>query len=138
MRDDFATFVVERGAATHGEVLAAIDQQARSRLTIGRLALHLGLLDAADVFTILAHQTRAGSMRFGEAAVALGLLERPQVDQLLAEQHKQTPPLETFLVRAGVTDEATARELRADYERLRHPSSSHIRAVVPRATRKTG
>ena len=134
MLRDFASFVVERGAATHGEVLAAIDQQLRSRLTIGRLALQLGALDASEVFAILARQTRSGKNRFGEVAIEMKLLTQAQVDELLLEQRKRTPPLETFLVRAAVIDPERAKELREEFERAM-PSSSGIRAV-PRA--KTG
>lgn len=129
---DFASFIVERGAATHGEVLAAIDQQLRSRLTVGRLALQLGVLDASQVFAILAQQTRAGKLRFGEVAIEMKMLTPRQVDDLLLEQRKRTPPLESFLVRAGVIDAERAKELREDFERA-NPSSSQIRAVVPRA-----
>ena len=132
---DFASFIVERGAATHGEVLAAIDQQLRSRLTIGRLALQLGVLDAAQVFAVLAQQTRVGKSRFGEVAIAMKMLTPRQVDDLLMEQRKRTPPLESFLVRASVLDADRAKELRDEFERS-NPSSSQIRAVVPRA--KTG
>jgi hypothetical protein len=137
MQDDFATFLLERAAASHGEIVAAIDQQQRSRLTIGRLALQLGVLESTDVFSILAHQARQGSMRFGEAAIALRLLGQAAVDELLLEQRKRTPPLEGFLVKAGVIDEAKARSLREEFERL-HPSASHIRAAVPRASGRTG
>jgi hypothetical protein len=132
---DFASFIVERGAATHGEVLAAIDQQLRSRLTIGRLALQLGLLDASQVFAVLARQTRIGKNRFGEVAIEMKLLTQHQVNELLLEQRKRTPPIESFLVRAGVLDIERANELREDFDRAT-PSSSQIRAVVPRA--KTG
>ena len=132
---DFASFIVERGAATHGEVLAAIDQQLRSRLTIGRLALQLGVLDASLVFAILARQARVGKHRFGEVAIEMKLLTQAQVDDLLLEQRKRTPPLESFLVRASVLDADRAKELREEFERGT-PSSSQIRAVVPRA--KTG
>lgn len=132
---DFASFIVERGAATHGEVLAAIDQQLRSRLTIGRLALQLGVLDAPQVFAILARQTRGGKFRFGEVAIEMKLLTPQEVDELLLEQRKRTPPLESFLVRAAVIDALRAKELREEFERST-PSSSQIRAVVPRA--KTG
>jgi hypothetical protein len=132
---DFASFIVERGAATHGEVLAAIDQQLRSRLTIGRLALQLRLLDASQVFAVLARQTRIGKNRFGEVAIEMKLLTQHQVNELLLEQRKRTPPLESFLVRADVLDIERAQELREDFDRAT-PSSSQIRAVVPRA--KTG
>jgi len=133
---DFASFIVERGAATHGEVLAAIDQQLRSRLTIGRLALQLGVLDASKVFAILAKQTRNSpenaKRRFGEVAIEMKILTPQQVDELLLEQRKRTPPLESFLVRAAVIDGARAKELREEFERAT-PSSSQIRAAVPRA-----
>ena len=132
---DFASFIVERGAATHGEVLAAIDQQLRSRLTIGRLALQLGVLDASQVFAVLARQTREPKARFGEVAIAMKVLTPKQVEELLFEQRKRTPPLESFLVRAGVIDADCAQRLRDELERS-YPSSSQIRAVVPRA--KTG
>ena len=132
---DFASFIVERGAATHGEVLAAIDQQLRSRLTIGRLALQLGVLAAPQVFAILARQTRNGKFRFGEVAIEMKLLTPRQVDDLLMEQRKRTPPLESFLVRAAVLDAERAKELREEFEHV-NPSSSQIRAAVPRA--KTG
>lgn len=133
---DFASFLVERGAATHAEVLAAVDQQLRSRLTIGRLALQLGVLDAARVFAILAQQARSGNARFGECAIAMKLLTPQQVDELLREQRKRTAPLESFLVRAAVLDLDRAQQLRDEFERST-PSSARIRAVVPRA-RRTG
>jgi len=63
------------------------------------------------------------------------VLTPKQVEELLLEQRKRTPPLESFLVRAGVIDADCAQRLRDELERS-YPSSSQIRAVVPRA--KTG
>ena len=133
MAPDFATFIIERRAATAGEVQAAVDQQTRARLPIGRLALQLGVLDTAQVFAILAQQTRHhGKLRFGEVAIEMKLLTPHQVDELLLAQRKHTPPLESFLVRAGILDADRARNLRAEFD-LTRPSQMQMRAVVPRA-----
>ena len=146
---DFASFIVERGAATHGEVLAVIDQQLKSRLPFGRLALQMGLLDGAQVFTILAHQTRHAPIRFGEAAVELGVLTPHEVSEVLLEQRKRTTPLEDLLVKAGVLDREAATALREAYEReprsvrvprpeLRRASADYIVEMAPPSVAVTG
>jgi hypothetical protein len=131
---DFATFLVERGAATHGEVLAAIDQQQRSRLPVGRIALDRGVLDAAQLFSVLALQAREPRLRFGEAAVQLGVLTQREFDEVLLEQRKRTPSLESFLVKAEVLDADQASALREEFERQAPPAS----LTIPRPLRRAG
>jgi len=113
---DFARYIVASGAATDDQVAVALERQRAQRPTIGRVALNQGLLDGAQIFTILAFQTRNPTMRFGEAAIALGMLSPRHIEELLSEQRTRTPPLEELLVRAGALDEATARSLRASYD----------------------
>src|SRR5450755_3892008 len=125
---DFATFLLERRAVSHGDVLLAVERQMRFRPTIGRLACELRMLTAAQVFTVLAEQARHPNLRFGEAAVQIGLLKRTQVDDILLEQRRRTPRLDQFLVEAGVLDPAMALELRAEYDN-KNPSSMRLRAV---------
>ena len=133
--NDFGSFLVERGAATRGQVLAARDAQKRTRPPIGRVALKARVLESAQVFGILAYQARNPSVRFGEAAIALGALDRHQVEELLRAQRAQTAPLEDLLIKAGVLDEATARALRRAFE-AEHPAApASIRPVVPRVNR---
>jgi hypothetical protein len=126
---DFASYIVEQGVATHAEVLAAIDQQLKSRQPIGRIALHMGLLDSAQVFSILAHQTRHPTLRFGEAGVALGILRPRDVDTLLTEQRRCTTPLEALLVKMGAFDADTAGSLRAAYDQI--PRSVRVPRPTP-------
>jgi hypothetical protein len=130
---DFASFLLAKGAAGKGQVVAALEEQRRSRPPIGRVAIHAGMLDGAGVFGVLAHQARHPSQRFGEAAIELGILSRGQVDELLHLQRKQTPSLEAVLVKLGAIDEDAAHELREAYDRA-HPGPGAT-STVPRSRR---
>ncbi len=112
---DFARYIISSGAATEAQVAAAVAKQSALRPTIGRIALTKGLLDSAQIFTVLAYQARNPTMRFGEAAIALGMLAPRHIEELLWEQRVRTKPIEDLLVHAKAFDADTARALRTSF-----------------------
>jgi hypothetical protein len=111
----FGTFLVDRGVADPEHIRDAIDQQQRSRPSLGQLAIAAGRLTRDAIDETLA-RLRPGQ-RIGEALVERGLLNDTQIRQLLLLQKRDSEPLGSILVRMGVLDDATLdKELIAYHE----------------------
>lgn len=95
----FGMFLVEHRYATAEQVLKALNEQAKDRPLIGRLALDAGVMTVAQVFNTL-NQARGEGRLFGEVAVQLGYLTDSQLGQLLRRQQHAVPVGE-ILVRLG-------------------------------------
>lgn len=81
----FGNFLLEKNLITKEQLLKAIESQKGQRLRLGTLAIHAGLLTAAEVNHIHGIQTHKNK-RFGEIAMELGYLSPVQIDKLLAAQ----------------------------------------------------
>lgn len=81
----FGNFLLEKNLITKEQLLKAIESQKGQRLRLGTLAIHAGLLTAAEVNHIHGVQTHKNK-RFGEIAMDLGYLSSVQIDKLLAAQ----------------------------------------------------
>ncbi len=81
----FGNFLLEKKLITKEQLLEAIETQKGQHLRLGTLAIHAGLLTAAEVNHIHGVQTHKNK-RFGEIAMDLGYLSSVQIDKLLATQ----------------------------------------------------
>ena len=81
----FGNFLLEKNLITKEQLLKALESQKGQRLRLGTLAIHSGLLTAAEVNHIHGVQTHENK-RFGELAIELGYLTSVQIDKLLSAQ----------------------------------------------------
>ena len=81
----FGNFLLEKNLITKEQLLKALESQKGQRLRLGTLAIHSGLLTAAEVNHIHGVQTHENK-RFGELAMELGYLTSVQIDKLLSAQ----------------------------------------------------
>lgn len=81
----FGNFLLEKNLITKDQLLKALESQKGQRLRLGTLAIHAGLLTAAEVNHIHGVQTHENK-RFGDIAMELGYLSPVQIDKLLAAQ----------------------------------------------------
>jgi len=106
-------FLLERGAITSEQLLAAIEAQRASNPLLGELAVQQGVLTEAQARRINERQ-RAEDRRFGDIAKEMGLLDEAQIEQLLAAQKAGRKLFGQILVEQGALTEAQlATELAA-------------------------
>lgn len=98
-------FLLERGAITPEQLLAAIEAQRVSNPLLGELAVQRGLLTDAQARRVNERQ-RAEDRRFGDIAQEMGLLDPARIDELLAAQKAGRKLFGQILVEQGVLTEA--------------------------------
>ena len=81
----FGNFLLEKNLITKEQLLKALESQKGQGLRLGTLAIHSGLLTAAEVNHIHGIQTQENK-RFGDLAKELGYLTSVQIDKLLSAQ----------------------------------------------------
>lgn len=81
----FGNFLLEKNLITKEQLLKALESQKGQYLRLGTIAIHAGLLTAAEVNHIHGVQTHENK-RFGDIAIELGYLTPVQIDKLLAAQ----------------------------------------------------
>ncbi len=130
----FGQWLLEKGAISREDLLAALDLQKRNNLSLGQLAVECDYLTPAQAQSINMEQQRK-DRRFGEIATERGLLSDEQVDELLAAQKKRKVFLGQALVNEGALSESSLQaelkafeqaqrehevEVKADFESLPH------------------
>ncbi|MBS7456959.1 chemotaxis protein CheX [Coralloluteibacterium stylophorae] len=118
-------FLLEKGAITREQLLAALDAQQASNPLLGELAEQRGLLTATQARRINERQ-RAEDRRFGDIAVEMGLLDAAQVDALVAAQKAQRKLFGEILIEQGTL---TRDELEAELAAHQADRDDAIRAV---------
>lgn len=98
----FGTFLVSRKMVTPEQVLAALDRQATSRKTVGRLAVQTGLMTVAQLFDCLGKLSPGETL--GEAAIRLGVLTEADLGRLLLLQSRGVPSLAEVLLASKVLE----------------------------------
>jgi len=116
MNSLFGVYLVEKGLATPGDIVKALDRQRELQEPLGSLALSNHFLSMKQVFTILNTQAATGQ-RFGDIALELGYLTRPQLQELLDQQNRKRPMLGQLLVEMGVLEEHIMQSHHDDYSR---------------------
>ena len=111
----FGAYLMERSVVTAADVVAALDQQIKNRIPLGRLAVETGKLSVSDLFRVLNAQVDSHKT-CGKVAVELGLLTENDVRQLLELQRQQQRPIgEELIAQGSVSREVMLAHL-ADYE----------------------
>ncbi len=81
----FGAYLLNHEAVTSEQLIDAIRELSDTRLKLGTLAMHEGLMTAGEVDEVCFIQTREDK-RFGEIAIERGYLSQDQVDALLQSQ----------------------------------------------------
>lgn len=98
-------FLLERGAITPQQLLAAIEAQRASNPLLGELAVRQGLLTEAQARRINDRQ-RTDDRRFGDIALEMGLLDATQVEALVTAQKAGRKLFGQVLLEQGVIEPA--------------------------------
>jgi hypothetical protein len=98
----FGLYLQKKGVISAEQLVAALEEQMRTLVPIGQIALEEGKLSARDIFNILRAQNSAPTVRFGDLAIEMGLLTRNDVMFLLMIQSDRKKPIADILVGQGV------------------------------------
>jgi CheY-specific phosphatase CheX len=109
----FGQFLLERGAITGPQLVAAVAIQEKTNVLLGTRAIDAGYMTVAQVDEINLLQ-RSVDRRFGELAVEKQYLTEDQLKNLLGRQKEQRLMLGEALIKLGALDNARlAAELAA-------------------------
>jgi hypothetical protein len=101
----FGAYLVECGAVTRRQLLAALTEQRRRSLPIGKLATREHLMSDKDVLQVLDSQLAEPEVLAGELAVAAGLMTTGDVEHLLEMQLDSRERVGEVLVEMGAISE---------------------------------
>jgi CheY-specific phosphatase CheX len=112
----FGQFLLERGAITGEQLLAAVAIQETTNVLLGTRAIDAGLMTAGQVEEINALQ-RSVDRRFGELAVERGYMREEQLKGLLSRQKEARLMLGEALLKIGALDNARLADQLAAFKR---------------------
>jgi hypothetical protein len=98
---ELALEILDAGLATIDQVREANAYRNQQRPQFGKLAVAMGKLKMAEVFSILRRQTETSGL-FGDVAVEMGLLEEGDLYEVLQKQANLTPTLLDSLVALSI------------------------------------
>ncbi len=111
----FGSYLLGRDLITTDQLNKAISRLSDSRIRLGTLAMHEGLMTPAEVNEVCYMQTREDK-RFGEIAVEREYLTQEQVDSLLKSQNPDFLLLGQNLVDLGAITNSQLEEYLRDYQ----------------------
>ena len=112
----FGQWLLQKGCVTSEQLLKAIDDQKKTNLSLGEIAVKEGLLTVDQALQINVIQQRTDAY-FGEIAQEQEMLSQQQVEHLLQKQKAFRKYLGEILVDNGaITQESLNRELQAYQE----------------------
>jgi hypothetical protein len=132
----FGLHLKKQGIISAEELVDALEEQLKTMVPIGQLALEEGVLSARDIFEVLQAQHDSPHERFGELAVEMRLLTRDDLMRLLMIQADRKRPIVDILVDQGVIDRHQAASELAEFRRtISRPQGMPTPAKVPNITR---
>ena len=108
-------YLLQKGIIDQNQLFAAMSRLSQSRLKLGTIAIHEGLMTASEVDECLYVQTREDK-RFGEIAIERGYLSPQQVETLINQQTPDYVLLGQILVEDGAFDYAELERIMFDYK----------------------
>ena len=111
----FGSFLLRKGAVTPEQLSVAIAKVSSTRIKLGTLAIHAGLMVASEVDEVCFLQTREDK-RFGEIATERGYLTEEQVRDLLNAQAPDFLLLGQRLVEDGIMSNTELERYMLDYQ----------------------
>lgn len=109
----FGQFLVEKGAVTREQLLAAIELQDKTNLKLGEMAVKMGLITQADI--VNSHNAQySKDIRLGDLLVEMGLLTPQQLADVVDQQKKNHLYIGEALVQVNaLTSEELQKQLAA-------------------------
>ena len=78
----FGNYLLSKGYITNEQLFEALQEKSQKHTKLGTLAIHSGLMTAAEVDAVIVEQTHQDK-RFGELTIEMGYLTDEQVKNLL-------------------------------------------------------
>ncbi len=111
----FGNYLLSKHVVPTEQLLRAIEEQHMKHIKLGTLAIHAGLMTAAEVDSIVIRQTHEDK-RFGELAIEEGFLTREQVNSLLDQQTPDYLLIGQYLVDNGALTNTELESLITSYQ----------------------
>lgn len=111
----FGHFLLEKKVITQDQLLHALTEQSNTRIKLGTLAIHAGLMTANEVEHVVIMQTHK-DQRFGEIAIEKGYLTKEQVHSLLERQSPEYLVLGQILVEQNIITASQFEQLLSEYQ----------------------
>lgn len=111
----FGHYLLERKVITQDQLLHALAEQSNTRIKLGTLAIHAGLMTANEVEHVIIMQTHK-DQRFGEIAIEKGYLTKEQVHSLLERQSPEYLVLGQILVDQNLLTPSQFEQLLSEYQ----------------------
>jgi CheY-specific phosphatase CheX len=112
----FGSYLLNNKAVTPEQLSEAISKLKQARMKLGTLAMHQGLMTAAEVDEVCYLQSREDK-RFGEIAIERDYLTGEQVEDLLRSQNPDYLLLGQNLVDMDVLSNTDLQDLLLDYQK---------------------
>ena len=111
----FGNYLLSKHIIPADKLISAIENLHTKHIKLGTLAIHAGLMTAAQVDAIVIRQTHEDK-RFGELAIEEGYLTREQVNSLLDQQTPDYLLIGQYLVDNGTLTNAQLEDLISSYQ----------------------
>lgn len=110
----FGNYLFSNNYITKDELLQALSRQAKTKLSLGMIALYLGTMSASEVAHVMTIK-KEENKQFGEVAIKNGYLTHPQVVELLNTKAPDFLVLGQILIEDGVFTYESFENILTDY-----------------------
>lgn len=110
----FGNYLLSKEYITNEQLFDALKEKSQKHTKLGTLAIHSGLMTAAEVDSVIVEQTHQDK-KFGELTIEMGYLTDEQVKTLLNIQSPDFLLLGQLLLDKGIIDNTTLEKIIKDY-----------------------
>ena len=110
----FGNYLLSKEYITNEQLFDALKEKTQKHTKLGTLAIHSGLMTAAEVDSVIVEQTHQDK-KFGELTIEMGYLTNEQVKTLLNIQSPDFLLLGQILLDKGIIDNTTLEKIIKDY-----------------------
>lgn len=110
----FGNYLLSKEYITNEQLFDALKEKTQKHTKLGTLAIHSGLMTAAEVDSVIVEQTHQDK-KFGELTIEMGYLTDEQVKTLLNIQSPDFLLLGQILLDKGIIDNTTLEKIIKDY-----------------------
>lgn len=111
----FGNYLLRKEVVTPEQLIDAMSTASHSRMKLGTMCIHEGLMTSAEVEKVYILQTHQDK-RFGEIAVEEGYLSEETINRLLSKQSPDYLLLAQALIDNGILSHEEAEKLLYDYQ----------------------
>lgn len=110
----FGNYLLSKEYITNEQLFDTLKEKSQKHTKLGTLAIHSGLMTAAEVDSVIVEQTHQDK-KFGELTIEMGYLTNEQVKTLLNIQSPDFLLLGQILLDKGIIDNTTLEKIIKDY-----------------------